>query len=86
VNDATAISQSASFLLISAIVLGVVAIALFRSRARRAWLIWMGLLAVAIVGWLGLRTGEGTPTFVLFDGQGKEVKRWQRPPSLSELE
>ncbi len=50
-----------SFLLISAIVLGIVAIALFRSRARRAWSIWLGLLAVAIVGWLGLRTGEGTP-------------------------
>ncbi len=49
-----------SFLLISAIVLGVVAIALFRHRVRRAWMIWMGLLAVAIVGWLGLRTGEGT--------------------------
>jgi thioredoxin-related protein len=28
----------------------------------------------------------GTPTFVLFDSQGKEVKRWPRPPSLSELE
>jgi thioredoxin-related protein len=28
----------------------------------------------------------GTPTFVLFDGKGTEVKRWQRPPSVSELE
>ena len=28
----------------------------------------------------------GTPTFVLFDAQGKEVRRWQQPPSLSELE
>jgi hypothetical protein len=28
----------------------------------------------------------GTPTFVLFDGQGQEIKRWQRPPSVSELE
>ena len=27
----------------------------------------------------------GTPTFVLFDGQGKEIKRWQAPPALSEL-
>jgi 4-amino-4-deoxy-L-arabinose transferase-like glycosyltransferase len=50
-----------SYLLISAVVLGVVAIALFRRRARRAWLIWLGLLAVALVGWLALRTGEGTP-------------------------
>jgi hypothetical protein len=28
----------------------------------------------------------GTPTFVLFDGSGTEVKRWQRSPGLSELE
>lgn len=28
---------------------------------------------------------EGTPTFVLFDGQGHEAARWQRPPQLSEL-
>lgn len=28
----------------------------------------------------------GTPTFVLFDGKGKEVKRWQQPPPLSVLE
>ena len=28
----------------------------------------------------------GTPTFVLFDGTGREIKRWQQPPSLSELE
>ena len=28
----------------------------------------------------------GTPTFVLFDGKGKEVKRWQQPPSLGEIE
>jgi hypothetical protein len=28
----------------------------------------------------------GTPTFVLFDGSGTEVKRWQRPPSLGELD
>ena len=28
----------------------------------------------------------GTPTFVLFDGEGTEVRRWQAPPSLSELE
>jgi thioredoxin-related protein len=28
----------------------------------------------------------GTPTFVLFDGTGKEIKRWQQPPQLSELE
>jgi hypothetical protein len=53
-----------SYLLISAIVLGVAAIALFRrraprARARRAWLIWLGVLAVAIVGWFALRTGEG---------------------------
>jgi thioredoxin-related protein len=27
----------------------------------------------------------GTPTFVLFDGTGREIKRWQAPPSLSEL-
>lgn len=50
-----------SYLLISAIVLGVAAIALFRRRARRAWLIWLGLLAVAMAGWFALRTGEGTP-------------------------
>jgi thioredoxin-related protein len=28
----------------------------------------------------------GTPTFVLFDGAGTEVKRWQAPPTLSDLE
>jgi hypothetical protein len=28
----------------------------------------------------------GTPTFVLFSGDGAEVKRWQSPPALSELE
>ncbi len=28
-----------------------------------------------------------TPTFILFDGGGVEVRRWQgRPPALSELE
>ena len=27
-----------------------------------------------------------TPTFVLFDGEGVEVKRWQRPPAVGELE
>ena len=27
-----------------------------------------------------------TPTFILFDGAGKELKRWQtRPPVLNEL-
>ena len=48
-----------SYLLICAIVLGSVAIALFRRHARRAWLIWLGLLAVVLAGWLALRTGEG---------------------------
>ena len=28
----------------------------------------------------------GTPTFVLFDGNGTELKRWQAPPALGELE
>jgi hypothetical protein len=28
----------------------------------------------------------GTPTFVLFSGGGTEIKRWQQPPALSELE
>ena len=28
----------------------------------------------------------GTPTFVLFDGTGTEIKRWQQPPALNELE
>ena len=28
----------------------------------------------------------GTPTFVLFDGTGRERKRWQQPPQLSELQ
>jgi hypothetical protein len=49
-----------SYLFISAIVLGVVAMALFRRHARRAWLIWIGILAIAIAGWFMLRTGEGT--------------------------
>ena len=48
-----------SYLLISAVVLGIAAIALFRRRARRAWVIWLGVLALAIVGWFALRTGEG---------------------------
>jgi hypothetical protein len=29
---------------------------------------------------------EGTPTFVLFDDAGKEIKRWQQPPQLGELQ
>ena len=49
-----------SYLLISAIVLGVTAIALVVRRARRAWLIWLGLLAMAVGGWFMLRTGAGT--------------------------
>ena len=49
-----------SYLVICAIVLGVLAIALFRRRARRAWLIWLGVLAVVIAGWFALRTGEDT--------------------------
>ena len=28
----------------------------------------------------------GTPTFVLFNGNGTEVKRWLQPPQLNELE
>ena len=48
-----------SYLLISAIVLGLVAIALFRRHARRAWVIWLGVLVVAIFGWFALRTGAG---------------------------
>ena len=50
-----------SYLLICAIVLGVMAVALFRRRARRAWLIWLSVFVVAIAGWFALRTGEGTP-------------------------
>lgn len=50
-----------SYLLISAFVLGLVALALLRRHARRAWLIWVSLLALAIVGWFALHTGEGTP-------------------------
>ena len=49
-----------SYLLISAIVLGVVALALVRRHARRAWLIWLSLVVVAIAGWFVLRTGVGT--------------------------
>ena len=26
-----------------------------------------------------------TPTFILFDASGRELARWQRPPSLGEL-
>ena len=49
-----------SYMLIGAIVLGIMAIALLRRHARRAWLIWLGVLAVTIIGWFALRTGEGT--------------------------
>ena len=49
-----------SYLLISAIVLGAIAIALFWRHARRAWLIWPGVLVAVIAGWFALRTGEGT--------------------------
>jgi ABC-type uncharacterized transport system permease subunit len=48
-----------SYLLISAIVLSIAAIALVRRHARRAWLIWLSLVAVALAGWLVLRTGQG---------------------------
>ena len=50
-----------SYLLICAIVLGVMAVALFRRRARRAWWIWLGVFVAAIAGWFALRTGGGTP-------------------------
>ena len=50
-----------SYLLISAIVLGGVALALVRRHARRGWLIWLGVLAAVIAGWFVLRTGAGTP-------------------------
>ena len=48
-----------SYLLICAIVLGGMAIAFFWRRARRAGLIWLGVLVVVIIGWFALRTGEG---------------------------
>ncbi len=48
-----------SYLLICAIVLGAGAIALFRRHARRAWLIWLGVAALAAAGWFVLRTGAG---------------------------
>ncbi len=51
-----------SYLFSSAIVLGIVALALFRRRARRAWFIWAGLLVMALIGWFVLRTGE-SPSF-----------------------
>ena len=50
-----------SYLLISAIVLGTTALTLWRRHARRAWLIWPGVLMLAIASWFALRTGEGTP-------------------------
>jgi len=49
-----------SYLLICAIVSGSAAIALVRQRARRAWLVWLGLVVVALAGWFVLRTGAGT--------------------------
>lgn len=49
-----------SFLLISAIVLGILATALLLRRAQRRWLIWIGLLVIVIAGWVAFRTGEGT--------------------------
>jgi hypothetical protein len=36
-----------------------IAIALLRRHARRAWLIWFGVVVVAFAGWFLLRTGEG---------------------------
>lgn len=50
-----------SYLFISALVLGLAALALFRRRPRRAWVIWLGVAALALAGWFVLRTGEGTP-------------------------
>lgn len=49
-----------SYLLISAIVLGSAALVLARRRARRVWLVWLGLLVAALLGWVVLRTGAGT--------------------------
>ena len=49
-----------SYWLICASVLGVAALVLFRRHARRAWLIWSGVLVIALAGWFVLRTGEGT--------------------------
>ncbi len=49
-----------SYLFISAVVLGLAALVLWRRHARRAWLIWSGVLVIAILGWFALRTGAGT--------------------------
>ena len=48
-----------SYLFISAIVLSIAAMVLFQRHARRAWVIWFGVVTVAVTGWFVLRTGEG---------------------------
>ena len=48
-----------SFVITSGVLLAMGALVLRRRRARRAWLVWIGLFAVAAIGWLTLRTGEG---------------------------
>jgi drug/metabolite transporter (DMT)-like permease len=71
-----------SYLLVSASVLGVAALALVLRRARRAWLIWLGLLGVAVGGWFALRTGAGEP-FKSVDAYEAAVREGQ--PTLVEF-
>ncbi len=49
-----------SYLIVSGTLLAFFALALLVNKAHRAWRIWIGLVLVAIVIWLALRTGSGT--------------------------
>jgi hypothetical protein len=71
-----------SYLFISASVLGIAALMLFRRHARRAWLIWFGVVIVAITGWFALRTGEGA-TFNSVDDYEAALRTGQ--PTLVEF-
>lgn len=49
-----------SYLIASGTLLTIAAVVLFIRKARRAWLLWIGLALIGVVGWFALRTGSGT--------------------------
>jgi nicotinamide riboside transporter PnuC len=49
-----------SYLIISGTLLAIGAVVLLIRKARRAWLLWIGLALIGVAGWFALRTGSGT--------------------------
>ena len=49
-----------SYLIAGGTLLTIAAVVLFIRKARRAWLLWIGLALIGVAGWFALRTGSGT--------------------------